>query len=205
MNNFVLDQHLGKTLVIDCATPGDVINVNIDSATLVKDAAGVISVDSAAMISADANNSIIVGTDGKLYSSAVAMINDDQVLTGDNTGSATVTMTPTTVADPSNPAASQVNYTVKVDVKKDPAADNQVSISTAGVYVPKGAGLTVTDTTTVDLTLASGDLSADVKISPTAGNLLKTDAGGLLVAPAGKVTLTGLCGETLDFAVAFTA
>jgi hypothetical protein len=48
-----------------------------------------------------------------------AVINDDQVLTGDNTTNTTVTLTPTTIVDPENPDVSQVNYVIKAEVKID--------------------------------------------------------------------------------------
>lgn len=75
--------------------------------------------DPADFISTDAGNSLIVGTDGKIYNAATALINDDQVLTGDNTGSVAITLTPTTVPDPLNPDVDQVNYLIKADVLVD--------------------------------------------------------------------------------------
>ena len=71
------------------------------------------------LISTDAGNTLIEGADGKLYVAATALINDDQVLTGDNTGSVAITLTPTTVPDPLNPDVDQVNYVIKADVLVD--------------------------------------------------------------------------------------
>jgi hypothetical protein len=71
------------------------------------------------LISTDAGNSLIEGTDGKLYVAATALFDDDQVLTGDNTTNTTVTLTPTTIVDPENPDVSQVNYVIKAEVKID--------------------------------------------------------------------------------------
>jgi hypothetical protein len=71
------------------------------------------------LISTDAGNSLIEGTDGKLYNASTALFDDDQVLTGDNTTNTTVTLTPTTVTDPDNPAVNQTNYTIKAEVKID--------------------------------------------------------------------------------------
>ena len=48
-----------------------------------------------------------------------ALIDDDQVLTGDTTTNTTVTLTPTSIPDPLNPGATQVNYTIKAEVKID--------------------------------------------------------------------------------------
>lgn len=71
----------------------------------------------AGLISTDAGNTLVEGTDGKLFVSAQVAIDDDQVLTGDNTTNTTVTLTPTTVADQSG--GDQVNYTIKAEVKID--------------------------------------------------------------------------------------
>lgn len=80
-------------------------------------------------LSTDAGNSVVLGTDGGLKVSIPAQLPDDQVLTGDNTGSVSVTLTPTVVGD-------QTNYTIKADTKIDPAAGNIATVSPAGVYVP---------------------------------------------------------------------
>jgi hypothetical protein len=71
------------------------------------------------LISTDAGNSLIEGTDGKIYNASTVLWDDDQVLTGDNTGNTNITLTPTTVTDPDNPDVDQTNYTIKVDVKVD--------------------------------------------------------------------------------------
>ena len=80
-------------------------------------------------LSTDAGNSVVLGTDGGLKVSIPAQLPDDQVLTGDNTGSVSVTLTPTVVGD-------QTNYLIKADTKVDPAAGNSATVSSAGVYVP---------------------------------------------------------------------
>lgn len=80
-------------------------------------------------LSTDAGNSVVLGTDGGLKVSIPAQLPDDQVLTGDNTGSVSVTLTPTVVGD-------QTNYLIKADTKVDPAAGNIATVSSAGVYVP---------------------------------------------------------------------
>ena len=80
-------------------------------------------------LSTDAGNAITLGTDGGLAVAIPAQLPDDQVLTGDNTGSVSVTLTPTVVGD-------QTNYLIKADTKVDPAAGNIATVSSAGVFVP---------------------------------------------------------------------
>ena len=81
-------------------------------------------------LSSDAGNSITTGTDGGLLVAAVAQLPDDQVLTGDNSGSVNLTLTPATQPN------GDVNYTVKGDVKINPAAGNAAVATSAGLYVP---------------------------------------------------------------------
>ena len=93
-------------------------------------ASGDLLAGSIIQVSTDAGNSLQLGTDGGLKVAAVAQLPDDQVLTGDNSGSVLVSLTPTTVAD------GQVNYSIKADTKISPAAGNIATVSSAGVYVP---------------------------------------------------------------------
>lgn len=51
-------------------------------------------------------------------------------------------------------------------------------------------GITVSDTDTVDLTLTGNDITADVIVSPDAGNQLVAQANGLFVAPAAAQIFT---------------
>lgn len=81
-------------------------------------------------LSTDAGNSIALGTDGGLKVSIPAQLPDDQVLTGDNSGSVNLTLTPSTQPN------GDVNYTIKGEVKIDPAAGNAAVATAAGVYVP---------------------------------------------------------------------
>ena len=81
-------------------------------------------------LSSDAGNSITTGTDGGLLVAAVVALPDDQVLTGDNSGSVALTLTPATQPN------GDVNYTVKGDVKVDPAAGNAAVATSSGLYVP---------------------------------------------------------------------
>ena len=81
-------------------------------------------------LSTDAGQSITTGTDGGLLVTTVAGLPDDQVLTGDNSGSVSLTLTPATQPN------GDVNYTIKGEVKIDPAAGNAAVATAAGVYVP---------------------------------------------------------------------
>ena len=81
-------------------------------------------------LSSDAGNSITTGTDGGLLVAAVVALPDDQVLTGDNSGSVALTLTPATQPN------GDVNYTIKADTKIDPAAGNAAVATANGLYVP---------------------------------------------------------------------
>ena len=104
-------------------------------------ASGDVLAGSIIQVSTDAGNSLQLGADGGLLVAAVAQLPDDQVLTGDTTGSVAVSLTPTTVAD------GQVNYSIKADTKIDPAAGNIATVTSAGVYVPTPVIPTPTDAT----------------------------------------------------------
>ena len=89
-------------------------------------------------LSTDAGQSIALGTDGGLFVNAVAVLPDDQVLTGDNSGSVNLTLTPATQPN------GDVNYTIKGEVKVDPAAGNAAVASASGLYVATPAVPTFT-------------------------------------------------------------
>ena len=150
-------------------------------------------------LAATVPNSIVVGADGGLLVSPTAVLPDDQVLTGDNSGSVDLTLTPTTAAN------GDVNYAIKADVKVSTTADNSVTIDSTGIYVPVpvipsvvvgNAPTTVEDgsTTTVYFggnTTALGDPARWVK---TAGDTFvspqynegSVSGGSVVVAPAAK-------------------
>ena len=141
-------------------------------------------------LSTDAGNSVVLGTDGGLKVSIPAQLPDDQVLTGDNTGSVSVTLTPTVVGD-------QTNYLIKADTKVDPAAGNIATVSSAGVYVPTpviptptvGTAPTIVDDGTTTTQYFGGNTVA-------LGDPLKwvsTD-GGVTVTPV--YTASGISGST---------
>ena len=121
-------------------------------------ASGDVLAGSIIQVSTDAGNSLQLGTDGGLKVAAVAQLPDDQVLTGDNSGSVSVTLTPTVVGD-------QTNYTIKADTKIDPAAGNIATVSAAGVYVPEadfvaGANPDTTDDGSTPTTFFGGNAFA---------------------------------------------
>lgn len=93
-------------------------------------ASGDVLAGSIIQVSTDAGNSLQLGTDGGLKVAAVAQLPDDQVLTGDTTGSVSLTLTPDTQPN------GDVNYTVKGEVKIDPAAGNAAVATSSGLYVP---------------------------------------------------------------------
>ena len=93
-------------------------------------ASGDVLAGSIIQVSTDAGNSLQLGTDGGLKVEAVAQLPDDQVLTGDNSGSVKLTLTPSTQPN------GDVNYTIKGEVKINPAVDNAAVVTEYGVYVP---------------------------------------------------------------------
>ena len=87
-------------------------------------------------LSTDAGQSIALGTDGGLFVNAVVGLPDDQVLTGDNSGTVNLTLTPSTQPN------GDVNYTIKGEVKIDPAEGNAAVATENGIYVPTQTELT---------------------------------------------------------------
>lgn len=82
-------------------------------------------------ISTDPGNILTLGADGGLRALSTVGLPDDQVLTGDNAGSALVTLTPTVVGD-------QTDYAIRVDVKLAPAQPtgaNQAVLAGDSIYV----------------------------------------------------------------------
>jgi hypothetical protein len=148
----------------------------------------------AAHLSTDADNTIVAGSDGGLYVPAVAPIGDTTYLLGETmvqTGSGTV-------EDP---------YVLDVQASADPG--NALSIGTdGGLYVADVAAgvssVTAADNT-VTVTPTSGDVTVAAAVSPTAGNTLTADAGGLYVPDpnaAGTIWGVGFTdGGVADFTV----
>jgi hypothetical protein len=112
-------------------------------------------------------------------------------VTGQTTPSVTLTALPTTGA-----------VSVFANVNISPDAANTVSIRPNGVY---GRGpltgdiinvpTTVSDTSTIDHTLASNNLSSTVKLSADAGNVVEARSDGLFVAAAAAAPIQAVNGS----------
>jgi hypothetical protein len=82
-----------------------------------------------------------------------------------------------------------------------PNAGNALQVLPNGLFVPAASSLSVQDTTSVDLTLAGGVLSANVIISPNTGNQLQLLPNGLYVPPS-TFNLTVTDTNTVDLTLA---
>lgn len=85
-------------------------------------------------ISSDAGNGIGTGTDGRLVVSIPAQLPDDQVLSGDNSGNVSVTLTP--VVDP---VTGNTNYTILANLKaaatNPSGGTNPLAVGASGWYI----------------------------------------------------------------------
>lgn len=137
----VTPNNLGNTLKPNAITPNK-YDINLDNSTIVASASGVLSLNvsgaSAALISADTGNDLVLGADSKLFV--------DVPIKGVQVDG--VTILPN--------AAGIVNLT-----------DNDVS--------------SIVDSSTIDLTLVGTQLTAVVKVSAVAGNLVTSQPDGLAV------------------------
>jgi hypothetical protein len=89
-------------------------------------------------ISTDSDNTITKGTDGGLYSKVVAQLPDDQILSGDPTGTVIIGLTPSTQPN------GDVNYTIKGDTKVSTSPNNTISLKSDGIYSKSNAAITTT-------------------------------------------------------------
>jgi hypothetical protein len=144
-----------------------------------------IEVPASLFLSANAGNTLTVGLDGGLYVSAAAALPDDQVLTGDNTGTATVTLTPTTID--AGTANEQVNYTIKVDVKR------ATTTPSGGTNVLKVNGSNQLYVDVADVTAGQSQT-----LEVTAGGLLLKN-GSTTISTASLEELQSLGGTTLGY------
>jgi hypothetical protein len=95
--------------VAAATTPG------VKGYTITKEDGTPTNIAASGFISAEAGNSVVIDpTDGGIYFSATAQLPDDQVLTGDNTGGVSITLTPTTTG---TGATAQTDYAIKADLK----------------------------------------------------------------------------------------
>lgn len=116
-------------------------DVQVDNASIKVSALGVIFADTSALISADAGNDLINGSDSKLFV--------DVPIKGVQIDGVTI--------------APDVNGIVNL-------TDNDIN--------------SVIDSSTIDLTLVGTQVSAVVKVSALAGNLITTQPDGLSVSPS---------------------
>lgn len=83
-------------------------------------------------LSSDAGNALAVDAQGRIKVSIPAQLPDDQVLSGDNSGTVGLTLTPTVVG-------GQTNYTIKADLKvaaqTPTSTTNMLKLSASGFYV----------------------------------------------------------------------
>ena len=132
-----------------------------------------VTVSGADFLSQSAGNSLIIDpTDGGLYFAATGLINDDQVFTGDNTGSITFTLTPVTVPDPVDPGATQVNYTIKGVIQLAPTTPSGQ---------PNAATLDSANRLVVDPAMAQAGLTATINTATPAIDI-KDAAGATLTS-----------------------
>ena len=93
--------------------------------------------DNGQIVSAVVGNALTVAPDGGLVVSIPAQLPDDQVLSGDNTGTVELTLTPTTVN--AGTPDEQVNYLIKGDLKlaelTPSGAENLLKFGSSGFYV----------------------------------------------------------------------
>lgn len=155
---------------------------DLETATWVKVPLGSAAGD---LISTDASNSLITGTDGKLYVAAQALFDDDQVFTGDTTTNATVTLTPTTVPDPANATVDQVNYVVKVEVKID--GTTIVEDPVTKVLSAANQKFDVLTTAQATPTATGNTTNLNTIFTDTAGNKWAVDSNGDAVMLAAAV------------------
>ncbi len=132
------------------------------------------------IVSANAGNAIAIGTDGGLMLSIPAQLPDDQVLSGDNTGTVALTLTPTTVN--AGTPDEKVNYTIKADLKvaatTPDSETNLLQSSASGFYVDADSVMTAIagDTTALaTLTNAIGATAAET-IAGTIDNKMLSPA-----------------------------
>lgn len=133
-----------------------------------------VTVSGADFLSNATGQSIIIAPDGGLFFAAVAQFPDDQVLTGDNTGSITFTLEPTTLN--AGTGDEQVNYTIKGVIQLAPTtpsgAPNAATLDANNMLVvdpvDAQAGLTqVVNKTaaTIDLVDAEGTVLSSVPLT----------------------------------------
>jgi hypothetical protein len=93
-------------------------------------------------------------------------------------------------------------YQVDCDVLKQASADELV-LPSAGVGSGNAFSLQVIDTSSVDLSYSNGELSAQVKLSPTVGNILQILDGGLFASSSASKTIKLVRGSDFSSATQY--
>jgi hypothetical protein len=136
------------------------------------------------IVSANAGNAIAIGADGGLMLSIPAQLPDDQVLSGDNTGTVALTLTPVVVGD-------QTNYTIKADLKvaatTPDSETNLLQSSPSGFYVDADSVMTA----------IAGDTTAKATLI-AAIPLATTTVAGLIEEATGEETRLGATDPNKD-------
>ena len=120
-----------------------------------------------------------------------------------------INVVPTSVLDTATIDMTLAANVLSAVVIRSPDAGQILQLRANGVYVPGpqtgnpiDVPTTVLDTASVDLTLAANVLSADVIISPNAGNALTLLGNGLFVAGFAGSILSATDSSTIDHTVA---
>lgn len=87
-----------------------------------------------------------------------------------------VVQSPTVFLTPGGIKGHQLRADVNISLEP-----NNILVDNGGLFVPSSASVGVSDTSTLDLNLASNTISGNVKVSSTAGNVLSATQDGLYV------------------------
>lgn len=150
-------------------------------------------------ISTDANNCLEPGSDGALFVQCPDGTETAVVVT--DTGSVDASIT--------GNGAAATPYSISAVVKPSADPGNVLVLGgDGGVFVPAGGSesTTVSDTSSINLTLAGTNISGVVVLSPNAGNQVTNPGNGLFVPPAtGEETdVNALDTATVDTSVTGT-
>lgn len=152
---------LGNGLFVGPA-PGDFIQSVSDTESIDLDVTGN-NLTANAIISPNAGNTLIFAGNGLFVPTP---------------GSAFIQ----SVSDTNSVDLTVTGTDLTADVKISASFGNQIFVAGDGILVNSGAGITVSDTQTIDMVLgAPADISANVIISPNAGNILTNPGNGLFV------------------------
>ncbi len=89
----------------------------------------------ASVLSADAGNAAVAGSDGGVFVAAQVVFPDDQELTAGTSTTTVTTLTPTVTGD-------ETDYQVTVDVKVSTTAGNKLVVDGTGLFVAPAESVT---------------------------------------------------------------